>query len=147
VGNNLRIYTDGSCLGNPGPGGWAWAIDEYDFCWNSDPATTNNRMELMAVLKALVRNVGTDLTIVSDSAYVVSCFRDEWWADWTVDGFKRKTHEAVANWDLWEPVLAISLFGEDEVTYEKVRAHSDDYMNDFVDDLARKASNYARRGI
>jgi len=104
-------------------------------------------MELMAVLKALVRNVGTDLTIVSDSAYVVSCFRDEWWADWTVDGFKRKTHEAVANWDLWEPVLAISLFGEDEVTYEKVRAHSDDYMNDFVDDLARKASNYARRGI
>ncbi len=134
----LRIYTDGSCLGNPGRGGWAWATNEHNHDSGGELDTTNQRMELKAVLEAL-RYHARSLTIVTDSAYVVNCFRDRWYQGWGHGGFKTKSGEAVANWDLWSPILDLAL-RDQEVVFEKVKAHSGNRMNHFVDELARKAA-------
>ena len=75
------VYTDGACSGNPGPGGWAWVVPEGEFAAGSDLKTTNQRMELMAALEA-VEAIQGELVIVSDSTYVVNCFRDAWWEGW-----------------------------------------------------------------
>ena len=78
----VRIYTDGSCLGNPGPGGWAWAIPEGASASGGDAHTTNQRMEIQAVLEALRSIDDREIEIISDSTYVVKCFQDRWWAGW-----------------------------------------------------------------
>ena len=72
------VYTDGSCLGNPGPGGWAWAVPDGPYASGPEPRTTNQRMEITAVLRALEATDGPVL-VMSDSTYVVRCFRDRWW--------------------------------------------------------------------
>ena len=82
------VYTDGACSGNPGPGGWGWAVSPDGGTRGSggDPDTTNQRMEVYAVLDA-IRTLGADgtpLEIVSDSTYVVNCFRDGWWVGRTI---------------------------------------------------------------
>lgn len=136
----IRIYTDGSCLGNPGPGGWAWAIDKSTWAsGGSTLPTTNQRMELMAVIEALRDSVGK-VTIVTDSAYIVNCFKDKWYLNWSASGIKKRGGEQVKNWDLWGPLLDLALRKEGAVIFEKVKGHSGDVMNDFVDELARKAA-------
>ena len=76
------VYTDGACSGNPGPGGWAYAvIDDGPRDSGGDAVTTNQRMELTAALEA-VRALPGPLLVVSDSTYVVNCFRDNWWRGW-----------------------------------------------------------------
>src|SRR5207249_1688655 len=72
------VYTDGACLGNPGPGGWAWAIPGGRWASGAVPLTTNQRMEITAVLEA-VRAIPGRVDVVSDSTYVVNCWRDRWW--------------------------------------------------------------------
>ncbi|HEX8771910.1 MAG TPA: RNase H family protein, partial [Acidimicrobiales bacterium] len=69
------MYTDGACLGNPGPGGWAWAVPGARYASGASPATTNQRMEIRAALEA-VTTLDGPLEVVSDSTYVVNCFRD-----------------------------------------------------------------------
>ena len=103
-----EVYTDGACSGNPGPGGWAWAVaPEGDvFASGGDAHTTNQRMELMAVLEAL-RSLPGELVIVSDSTYVVNCFRDRWWVKWKANGWKNSKKEPVANTDLWMPLVEL----------------------------------------
>ena len=98
------MYTDGACLGNPGPGGWAWAVPGGR--WRSGPAahTTNQRMEIMAALDA-ARSLPGRLEIVSDSTYVVNCFRDGWWVRWLAKGWVNAAKKPVANRDLWEPLV------------------------------------------
>lgn len=136
----IRIYTDGSCLGNPGPGGWAWALaDQSRYAHGWEPSTTNQRMELTAVIEALRDSVGK-VTIVTDSAYIVNCFKDKWYLNWSASGIKKRGGEQVKNWDLWGPLLDLALRKEGEVIFEKVKGHSGDVMNDFVDELARKAA-------
>lgn len=132
----MRIYTDGSCLGNPGPGGWAWAIDDivYDSGYVED--TTNNRMELAAVLEAITSVQRRNLIIVTDSAYVVNCFTSRWHLSWR-NGYNRKNKEIV-NWDLWEPLVEIVKLRN--ILFEKVKGHSGVPMNEFVDRLARQAA-------
>lgn len=80
-----HIYTDGACSGNPGPGGWAWAVapDGKPYGSGSERPSTNQRMEIRAVIEALRahRDHGEILVIVSDSTYVVNCFRQRWWED------------------------------------------------------------------
>jgi ribonuclease HI len=129
------IYTDGACSGNPGPGGWAWAIAPEGEVHGSGGAahTTNQRMEMMAVLQALRSNPG-QLTIVSDSTYVVNCFRDRWWVRWQANGWKNSKKEPVANTDIWKPL--IELVQQRLPTFQWVKGHSGDFMNDFVDRLA-----------
>lgn len=132
------VYTDGACSGNPGPGGWAWAVAPEGATQRSggEAATTNQRMELFAVLDA-IRTLGTDgqpVHVVSDSTYVVNCFRDGWWRKWKRNGWKNSQKQPVANVDLWEPLIA--LVEERTVSFEWVKGHSGDAMNDLVDQLA-----------
>ena len=86
------VYTDGACSGNPGPGGWGWAVSPGGEPSGSggEAHTTNQRMEVYAVLDA-IRTLGangTPIEIVSDSTYVVNCFRDNWWVKWEKNGWK-----------------------------------------------------------
>jgi ribonuclease HI len=75
------VYTDGACSGNPGPGGWAWAVPLGRYASGARARTTNQRMEVMAVLEA-VKALDGPLEVVSDSTYVINCFRDRWWEGW-----------------------------------------------------------------
>jgi len=126
-------YTDGACRGNPGPGGWAWAIPGGAWAAGYDPATTNQRMEILAAFQA-VQAIEGPVHIVSDSTYVVNCFRDEWWRGWQKRGWKNSKKEPVANRDLWEPFIELAL--DRQTTFDWVKGHSGDPMNDVVDRLA-----------
>ena len=137
---SLRIYTDGSCLGNPGPGGWAWAIPNGIRAAGADPTTTNQRMEITAALEALRSNPTDDLVIVSDSTYVVKCFTDRWWSGWHRRGWKNSQGKPVANRDLWEPMIEAALADHRRVGFEWVKGHSGDRWNDVVDELATMAA-------
>ena len=139
------IYTDGACRGNPGPGGWAWiaAHPLEAKASGHDPDTTNNRMEMTAALEA-IRAYQREaypgrLLIVSDSAYVVNCFSAHWYKGWLKRGWKKSDGKPVLNRDLWEPLVGLSL--ELDVTYQWVKGHSGDSMNDLVDEMAVKASH------
>jgi len=132
------VYTDGACSGNPGPGGWAWAVPGGPFAAGPDPATTNQRMELTAALRAVTALEGA-LEVVSDSTYVVHCFRDKWWAGWRRRGWKNAAGKPVANRDLWEPLIEVVL-GRGTVTFRWVKGHGTDPMNELVDRLAVEAA-------
>ena len=131
----IEVFTDGACAGNPGPGGWAWAVaPEGSICGSGGAAhTTNQRMEVQAVLEAL-RALDGEITIVSDSTYVVNCFRDRWWAKWERNGWKNSQKQPVANVDLWKPL--IELVKLRQPTFRWVKGHSGNRMNDLVDQLA-----------
>ena len=136
--DRIVVYTDGACSGNPGPGGWAWAIapDGQRSGSGGETSTTNQRMELMAVLEA-VRSLAdepVEIHVVSDSTYVVNCFRDGWWVRWRRNGWRNSQRQPVANVDLWEPL--VDLVERRAVTFEWVKGHSGDPMNDRVDALA-----------
>jgi ribonuclease HI len=131
-------YTDGACLGNPGPGGWAWAIPGDRYASGPAAATTNQRMEITAALEA-VRAIQGRLEIVSDSTYVVNCFRDRWWEGWLRRDWKNSKKEPVANRDLWEPLIQL-VRDRGDVTFSWVKGHSGDPMNDLVDRLAVEAA-------
>ncbi len=132
------IHTDGACLGNPGPGGWAWAIGKERWANGAESHSTNQRMELTAVLEAL-REIDGDVEIVSDSTYVVNCFRDGWWEGWLRRGWTNSKKEPVANRDLWEPLIDL-VRTRGTVSFRWVKGHSGDMMNDFVDGLAIEAA-------
>lgn len=134
----IEVFTDGACSGNPGPGGWGWAVapDGEPTGSGGERNTTNQRMEIYAVLDA-VRTLGGDgtaLEIVSDSTYVVNCFRDEWWVKWQRNGWKNAKKQPVANADLWEPL--IEAVQANDVTFRWVKGHSGHPMNDLADRLA-----------
>lgn len=131
----LIIYTDGACSGNPGPGGWAWAIPGGAWASGADTHTTNQRMEITAALQALQANPGP-VEIVSDSTYVVNCFRDRWWQGWQRRGWKNSQRKPVANRDLWEPLIELATTREPPVAFRWVKGHSGDRWNDVVDQLA-----------
>ncbi len=134
----LTVYTDGACSGNPGPGGWAWAVapDGEQRAAGGERSTTNQRMEIYAVLDAL-RTLAVDgrpVHVVSDSTYVVNCFRDRWWVRWQANGWRNAKKQPVANADLWRPLIEHVQSGN--VTFGWVKGHSGDRMNDLVDQLA-----------
>ena len=134
----VAVYTDGACSGNPGPGGWAWAIDRETWDSGSETASTNQRMEIRAALEAVTALDGP-LLVVSDSTYVVNCFRDRWWDGWMKRGWINSQKKPVVNRDLWEPLVrAVNERGD--VAFHWVKGHSGDEMNDFVDLLAVTAS-------
>ena len=100
------VFTDGACSGNPGPGGWAWALSTTEFASGHEAPSTNQRMEIRAALEA-VRSLSGPLLVVSDSTYVVNCFRDRWYAGWMARGWTTSAKKPVANRDLWEPLVAL----------------------------------------
>jgi len=142
----MVVYTDGACLGNPGPGGWAWVVPDGPFGSGCDGKTTNQRMELTAALEA-VRAFDCPLLVVSDSTYVVHCFRDGWWDNWLRRGWLNKARKPVANRDLWEPLID-AYRARDDVDFQWVKGHSGDRWNDEADRLAMEAASeqVERRG-
>jgi ribonuclease HI len=135
-----EVYTDGACRGNPGRGGWAWAVDGGPFDSGSEPHSTNQRMEVLAVIEAL-RSLSGPVHVVSDSTYVVNCFRQKWWVAWLRHGWRNSQGKPVANRDLWEPLLKLALDDSRPVTFSWVKGHSGDKMNDLVDRLATEAAD------
>jgi ribonuclease HI len=135
------VYTDGACSGNPGPGGWAWAIPGGAYASGAEAHTTNQRMEITAALRA-IQTLGVDegaIEVVSDSTYVVNCFRDKWYAGWQRRGWTNSQRKPVANRDLWEPLVDL-VVSRGDVTFRWVKGHGTDSMNDLVDQLAVEAS-------
>jgi ribonuclease HI/uncharacterized phage-like protein YoqJ len=142
-GLTTTVYTDGACLGNPGPGGWAWAVPEGAHASGADPQTTNQRMEIRAALEA-VETLPGPLEVISDSKYVVQCFTDRWFAKWEANGWKTSNRTPVLNQDLWRPLVDAFHEREGELSFRWVKGHSGDVMNDVVDRLATEA---ARRQV
>jgi len=134
----LEVWTDGACSGNPGPGGWAWATRDGRQASGGEVATTNQRMEIRAALEA-VRALGGPLVVVSDSTYVVNCFRDGWWKGWLARGWTTSTKKPVVSRDLWEPLITL-VNERGDVSFRWVKGHSGDPMNDLVDALAVEQS-------
>ena len=138
----LTVFTDGACSGNPGPGGWGWAVPDGPYGSGSAPKSTNQRMEVAAALEAL-KALGPvtpgPIEVVSDSTYVVNCFRDRWWEGWIARGWKNKAKQPVANRDLWEPLIEhvrVRMSTPGNVRFRWVKGHSGNPMNEFVDQLA-----------
>jgi ribonuclease HI len=134
----LEVWTDGACSGNPGPGGWAWATRDGRQDSGGEAGTTNQRMEIRAALEA-VRALDGPLVVVSDSTYVVNCFRDGWWKGWIARGWVTSAKKPVVSRDLWEPLItAVNERGD--VSFRWTKGHSGDEMNDLVDRLAVEQS-------
>jgi ribonuclease HI len=140
----LEVWTDGACSGNPGPGGWAWATKDGRSGSGGETRTTNQRMEITAALRA-VEALDGPLVVVSDSTYVVNCFRDAWWQGWLSRGWVNSAKKPVANRDLWEPLVA-AVRDRGDVSFRWVKGHSGDEMNDLVDRLAVEAGRVAAAG-
>ena len=132
------VFTDGACLGNPGPGGWAWVEPDGAFASGAATRTTNQRMEITAAYEAVRAHPGL-LEVVSDSTYVVNCFRDGWWKGWLARDWRNSAKKPVANRDLWEPFVEL-VRQRGDVTFRWVKGHSGDRMNDLVDMLAVEAA-------
>lgn len=134
---SITIYTDGACSGNPGPGGWGaimqWNGHEKELS-GGEHETTNNRMEMMAVIKALeaLKNISS-VTIYTDSKYVLQG-ATEWLEGWKARRWKSASKKEVKNQDLWEEID--SLIRIHSVKFIWVKGHSGDEMNERVDKLA-----------
>lgn len=138
--DTVEIYTDGACSGNPGPGGWAAILrhgqSEKEIAGHA-AATTNNRMELTAVIEALKRlKRPCQVVICSDSTYLIDSFAKGWLANWKRNGWKRGPHkrDPVPNADLWQELD--QLVSKHKVKWQKVRGHAGHELNERVDRLA-----------
>ena len=137
----IVIYTDGACSGNPGPGGWGAILMFKDikkeiFGFMQD--TTNNIMELTAVIEALKQlRIPCEVELYSDSAYVVNAFNQKWIYGWLKNGWKNSNKEPVKNKELWEELYNLTKMHS--VNFIKVKGHSDNEFNNRCDELARKA--------
>ncbi len=135
------IYTDGACSGNPGKGGWGTLLmygQSAKEISGYDPATTNNRMELMAAIRGLESlKEPCRVELYSDSAYLVNALNEGWLARWVKNGWKTAAKKPVENVDLWQDIL--KLIRLHRVTFHKVKGHSDNPYNNRCDELARMA--------
>lgn len=135
------LYTDGACSGNPGAGGWGVVLlygEHRRELSGAEAETTNNRMELMAVIRGLeALKYPCAVDVYSDSAYVVSAFLQGWMTSWERSGWKKADKKPVLNDDLWKRLLALTRVHE--VTFHKVKGHADDELNETCDALARGA--------
>ena len=138
----IKIYTDGSCLGNPGNGGWAAIIinaGKKTQVKGSKKNTTNNQMELLAPIKALNKiSKGSKVQIFTDSKYVKSGIT-EWINNWKKNGWKTANKQPVKNKEFW--IKLDLLTNEFEISWNWVKAHSADKLNNEVDLIAREAAN------
>ena len=133
------IYTDGACSGNPGPGGWAAILiygDNKKEISGGSQETTNNIMELTAILEGLkALKFECEVEVYSDSAYSVNAFNQGWIYNWMKKGWKTANGEPVKNKEIWQELY--SLTQKHKVTFNKVKGHSDDELNNRCDELAR----------
>lgn len=137
--SQINIYTDGACRGNPGPGGWGALLqygDKQKKLYGGEANTTNNRMELMAVIKALESLTRPcEIKVISDSKYVLQGIT-EWIINWKKRGWKTASKKPVLNVDLWQQLD--SLVGEHQIDWQWVKGHSGDPGNEMADQLANQ---------
>ena len=138
---NYVVYTDGSCLGNPGAGGWAAVVIDRETGEVSEISggashTTNNRMELTAAISALnALKIGSEIELFTDSQYLKNAFEKGWLRNWKLRGWVTSNKTPVLNQDLW---LALDeLMTSRAVKFNWVRGHDGDHFNERCDQLAR----------
>lgn len=134
----VNIYTDGACSGNPGPGGWGTILvcgsNEKEMS-GGEPNTTNNRMELTAVIEGLAAlKRRCDVTVTTDSKYVVDAIVQGWAKKWQAKGWMRSANEPAKNPDLWQRLL--DLLEQHDVTFVWVKGHAGHPYNERCDRLA-----------
>ncbi len=140
--DEVIIYTDGACSGNPGPGGWGallmWRGKKRELT-GGEPNSTNNRMEMRAVIEALkALKRPCHAKIHSDSALIVNAFKQGWIENWQKRGWKKANKKPVENQDLWKEML--EAMDDHKVSWIKVKGHADNELNNRVDRLAVEAS-------
>lgn len=137
----VTLYTDGACSGNPGAGGWGAVLkygDHRKEFSDGEIETTNNRMELTAVIEGLKRiKYPCKVDVFSDSAYTVNAFLNGWVYAWEKSGWKKADNKPVLNIDLWKALLEQTRVHE--VTFHKVKGHANNELNNRCDELARAA--------
>ncbi len=138
MSERVKLYTDGACSGNPGPGGWGalmlWKDHEKELC-EGEFETTNNRMELMAAISALeALSRSSTITVVTDSVYVKDGVT-KWIFDWKKNGWKTAAKKPVKNEDLWKQLDAAQ--AQHAVTWEWIKGHAGHPENELADELAR----------
>ena len=132
------LYTDGACSGNPGPGGYGavliyGGVEKEIF--GGEKSTTNNKMEMMAVIKGLeALKEPCEVSVYSDSAYIVNAIEQGWIDSWKKNGWRKADKKPVKNVDLWERLL--ELMNTHKVTFNKVKGHADDEYNNRCDRIA-----------
>lgn len=142
MGNkHIIIYTDGACSGNPGPGGWGSILmfgEHKKEISGFQEHTTNNVMELTAVIEALkLLKEPCEVEIYSDSAYVVNAFLQGWVANWLKRNWKTADGSSVKNQELWKELYEFTTIHQ--ITFHKVKGHADNPWNNRCDELARNA--------
>lgn len=144
----VRIFTDGACSGNPGPGGWAAIFNYKDktrILSGGEIETTNNKMELLAVVNSLKRIIQskseTGFEIYSDSAYVVNAINDNWIKSWIKNGWKNSKNEEVKNQELWKKLLGYLNYAKAndlKIEFVKVKGHDGNTFNEMADKIAKE---------
>ena len=135
----VDLYTDGSCIGNPGPGGYACILIyngiQKEFSGFVDN-TTNNRMEITAVIEGLKKlKEPCEVTVYTDSAYTMNAFDQGWLDSWIANNWRTSNRKPVLNQELWQELL--KLMEQHKVSWVKVKGHSDNVLNNRCDILAR----------
>ena len=145
--DEVTIYTDGACSGNPGPGGWGAILmlgeNRKEISGGSEN-TTNNIMELTAVIEALkILKRPCKVNVYSDSAYVVNAFLQKWIYGWMKKGWKTPGGDPVKNKELWQELYGLTKIHE--VTFNKVKGHADNEFNNRCDEMAvAESKKFAR---
>ena len=134
----IEIYTDGACSGNPGPGGWGVVLlyqgNKKELA-GYQPETTNNRMELFAAIQGLAAlREPCEVTLYSDSSYLINAFEKHWLDNWQRNGWKTSSKSPVENQDLWK--LLLLHVKNHRVRFVKVKGHSDNAYNNRCDEMA-----------
>ena len=143
----VTLYTDGACSGNPGAGGWGAVLlfgEHRKEISGGEKETTNNRMEISAVIEGLRQlKYPCKVDVYSDSAYTVNAFLQGWVYAWEKGGWKKADNKPVLNVDLWKILLEQTRIHE--VTFHKVKGHADNELNNRCDELAREAISALRQ--
>ena len=143
---SIEIYTDGACSGNPGPGGWGVVLlyqGNKKELSGYQPETTNNRMELFAAIQGLAAlREPCEVTLYSDSSYLINAFEKHWLDNWQRNGWKTSSKSPVENQDLWK--LLLLHVRNYRVRFQKVKGHSDNAYNNRCDELAVAAIRSGR---
>ncbi len=143
------LYTDGSCSGNPGIGGWGAVLmfkGVEKRISGAESSTTNNRMEMTAVIEGLKSlKEPCEVEVYSDSAYTVNAFENGWIYSWEKNGFKKADNKPVLNTDLWQILLQLTRVHK--VRFIKVKGHADNEYNNICDKLATDAVKNFKNGL
>lgn len=146
----IRIFTDGACSGNPGPGGWGVVMLHKKgvlVFGDNETQTTNNRMELIAALEGikLSKNIGyKEIDVHTDSSYVVNAINQGWVYKWYNNNWKTASNQPVKNTDLWKKMLGLVNNKNIKINFVKVKGHNGNTFNEMADEEAVKQSRIAK---